>query len=68
MYKRQPHYRGLILRKTYPELSELVDRSRELYPGAFPQAKYVGTEHVWLFPSGAKIYFGACLLYTSRCV
>ena len=41
-----PHYRGLILRKTYPELSELVDRSRELYPAALPQAKYNGTEHV----------------------
>ena len=61
-----PHYRGLILRKTYPELSELVDRSRELYPGAFPQAKYVGTEHVWLFPSGAKIYFGAMQYESDR--
>lgn len=60
------HYRGLILRKTYPELSELVDRSRELYPGAFPQAKYVGTEHVWLFPSGAKIYFGAMQYESDR--
>ena len=25
-----PHYRGLILRKTYPQLSELIDRSRAI--------------------------------------
>ena len=54
-----PHYRGLILRKTYPQLSELIDRSREIYRAAFPRARYNGTEHFWAFPSGAKIYFGA---------
>lgn len=59
---RQVHiayYRALILRKTYPQLSELIDRSRELYGKAFPTAKYNGTEHCWTFPSGAKIYFGS---------
>ena len=54
-----PHYRGLILRKTYPQLSELIDRSRTLYSGAYPQAKYNSSGHFWSFPSGAKIYFGA---------
>ena len=54
-----PHYRGLILRKTYPQLSELIDRSRDLYSRAYPKAKYNDSKHFWLFPSGAKIYFGA---------
>lgn len=54
-----PHYRGLILRKTYPQLSELIDRSREIYLAAFPKAKYNDTKHCWTFPGGAKIYFGA---------
>ena len=54
-----PHYRGLILRKTYPQLSELIDRSCEIYSGAFPDAVYNESKHVWLFPSGAKIYFGS---------
>lgn len=54
-----PHYRALILRKTYPQLSELVDRSRTLYHAAFPQARYNSTGHYWEFPSGAKIYFGS---------
>ena len=54
-----PHYRGLILRKTYPQLSDLIDRSREIYLAAFPKAKYNDQKHSWTFPSGAKIYFGA---------
>lgn len=54
-----PHYRALILRKTYPQLSELIDRSRDLYSRAYPKAKYNDSKHFWLFPSGAKIYFGA---------
>ena len=54
-----PHYRGLILRKTYPQLSEIVDRSREIYLPAFPDARYNDQKHSWTFPSGAKIYFGA---------
>ena len=53
-----PHYRAIIFRKTFPQLTELIDRSRELYRGAFPRAKYNATEHCWTFPSGAKIYFG----------
>ncbi len=53
------HYRGLILRKTYPQLSELIDRSRTLYSAAYPKAVYNDSKHFWQFPSGAKIYFGA---------
>lgn len=59
---RQVHiknYRCLILRKTYPQLAELIDRSTELYSAAFPKAKYNASEHCWKFPSGAKIYFGS---------
>ena len=54
-----PHYRGLILRKTYPQLSELIDRSGELYKAAIKGAKYNDSKHYWSFPSGAKIYFGS---------
>ena len=53
-----PHYKGIIFRKTYPQLSELIDRSREIYTPSFPDAKYNEQKHCWTFPSGAKIYFG----------
>ena len=54
-----PHYRALILRKTYPQLSELIDKTMRYYKPVFPQARYNGTSHCWTFPSGAKIYFGS---------
>jgi len=41
-----------------PELRELIDKSRELYPKAFPGCKYREVEKLWNFPSGAKIEFG----------
>lgn len=54
-----PHYKALILRKTYPQLSELIDKSLNYYTRAYPKAKYNGSAHTWTFPSGAKIIFGA---------
>lgn len=54
-----PHYRCLILRKTYPQLSELIDRSKEIYFPSFPRARYNESKHCWIFPSGAKIFFGS---------
>lgn len=54
-----PHYKGLILRKTYPQLTELIEKSLSYYPKAFPGAKYNASDHTWRFPSGAKIVFGS---------
>ncbi len=54
-----PHYCAIIFRKTVPQLSELIDRSRAIYQPAFPKAVYNSSEHFWKFPSGAKIYFGS---------
>ena len=54
-----PHYKGLILRKTYPQLTELIDKSLQIYPRAVPGARYNSTAHTWTFPSGAKIIFGS---------
>lgn len=36
-----------------------MDKTLNYYPRAFPKAKYNGSSHTWLFPSGAKIVFGA---------
>ena len=54
-----PHYRALILRKTYPQLSELIDKTMRYYRPVFPRAKYNSSSHTWTFPSGAKITFGS---------
>jgi len=57
-YAHRAAHRGLILRRSMPELRELIDKSRELYPKAFPGCKYREVEKLWNFPSGAKIEFG----------
>lgn len=54
-----PYYKGLILRKTYPQLTELIEKSQRYYSVAFPQARYNDSKHTWTFPSGAKIVFGS---------
>lgn len=50
-------YQALLLRRTYPDLKDLIDRSQALYQ-RLPGAKYDKTEHVWRFPSGARIELG----------
>ncbi len=57
-YAHRGAHRALILRRSMPEVRELIDKSRELYPKAFPGCKYKEVEKLWNFPSGAKIEFG----------
>ena len=57
-YAHRPAHRALILRRSMPELREMIDKSRELYPQAFPGAKFREVEKLWNFPSGAKVEFG----------
>jgi hypothetical protein len=53
---QHPRYRGLLCRRTYPQLQEIIDRCWRLYPqmgGAFR-----ATEKRWHFPSGSCIALG----------
>jgi hypothetical protein len=54
----RPRLRDLIIRRSYPELRELIHRSLELYPAAVPGARYNRSEKTWLFPTGARVEFG----------
>ncbi len=55
----KPNYRGLIFRRTYPQLEGLISRSQDLYPRIYPSARYNATAHRWSFPSGAVVFFGS---------
>ena len=57
-YMHFKEHRALLLRKSMPELRELIDKSRELYPKAFVGAKFREVEKTWRFPSGASLEFG----------
>lgn len=51
-----PNYKGLLVRRTFPQLQEIIDRCWKLYPllgGVFK-----ATEKRWSFPSGASIDLG----------
>lgn len=51
-------YRAILFRRSFPELRELIDRTRLLYPVAVPGATYKEADREWCFPSGAKVEFG----------
>jgi len=51
------NHRGLLLRRTLAELTELIDKSKQLYPKAFPGAVFKEAKSTWEFPSGARIWF-----------
>ena len=52
-----PNHRGLLLRRTLAELTELIDKSRQVYTKAFPGAVFKQAKSTWEFPSGAKVWF-----------
>ena len=54
-----PHYRGLIIRKTFPQLRELIDKTMRYYKPVFPKARYNSSTHCWTFPSGQRSILAA---------
>jgi hypothetical protein len=57
-YCDKPTHRALILRRTMPELRDMIHHTHRLYTRAFPGAKWREQEKEWKFPSGARIEFG----------
>lgn len=55
-YFGNTNFNGLILRRTNDELRELVWKSQEIYPKAYPGAKWQEKKSQWVFPSGAKLW------------
>src|SRR5215467_873541 len=56
-----PDYKALLLRRTFPELRELIDRSLMVFPQAGGVWNQV--DHRWTFPSCATYQFGYCGTY-----
>lgn len=55
-----PKYTALIIRKTFEDLEDMINRTQEIYPRICPGALYNKSKHLWTFPSGARIKFGNC--------
>ena len=57
-YCDKQKHRALLIRRTMPELRDLINHSQQLYSKAYPGAKWREQEKEWKFPSGARIEFG----------
>ena len=53
------HWRGVLFRRTYKALGELVAKSRRWFGRAFPQAKFYESaqEYRWEWPEGEQLLF-----------
>jgi len=56
----KPTSRALLIRRSMPELRDVIFQTQQLYPKTVPGAKFKTQENTWHFPSGARIEFGYC--------
>lgn len=49
-------FNGLLLRRTNDELRELIWKTQELYPKAYPGAKWSEKKSSWTFPAGGHLW------------
>lgn len=59
-YCNKESHRALFIRRTMPELRDIIFHTHRIYPKAYPGAKFTEQDKVWRFPSGARIEFGYC--------
>ena len=55
-YFNNPHFRGLLIRRTTEELRELISVSKQLYPQAIPNIRFMERDKTWVAPSGATLW------------
>lgn len=52
-----PAWRGILFRETYPNLEDVIAKSQKWFPQLFKGCRYHGTNHVWIFKGGERLYF-----------
>jgi hypothetical protein len=50
-------WHGIVFRKTYKDLKDVIERSHEYFLNLFPGAKYNDNDHQWKFPDGEYLLF-----------
>ena len=51
-------WKGIIFRRTFGELRDIIAASREWFPKVFPKASYNISDHTWRFATGETLVFG----------
>lgn len=50
-------YKGVIFRQTFPQLEDLITKSKRWFPKMFPGAKWNGSAYKWVFADGEELLF-----------
>ena len=48
---------GILFRKTYPDLQDVIAKSRRWFSVAYPDARFNATEATWEWPTGERLRF-----------
>lgn len=48
-------WRGILFRRTYKQLDDIVARSRKWFRRIFPQARFNESDYVWRWPGGEEL-------------
>jgi hypothetical protein len=48
---------GVLFRKTYPELQDVIEKSRKWFKQYMRAAKFDESKSKWVFPTGERLYF-----------
>lgn len=51
-------WRGLLLRRTYKELTDVINKTLTYFPIIFPGARYNASDHIWTFEMGETLRLG----------
>lgn len=49
------HWHGVLFRKNYPQLEDLISRAKEIYPPWFPGVSWSNQTKTWTWPNGATL-------------
>jgi hypothetical protein len=55
-------WRGILFRQTFPQLKDVIKKTKKWFPQIFPAASYNNSEHYWKWPTGEVLQ----LAYMSR--
>ncbi len=48
-------WRGILFRQTYPQLSDVINKTLKWFKLFFPDATYNKADHTWTFPDGEQL-------------
>lgn len=50
-------WRGILFRKTYPELADVIEKSKKWFPRIWPGASFNEAKTIWKWPTGETLLF-----------